>query len=581
MHNNIRLAQQKNHRILIALLKEHGIRKVVASPGGSNVPFVASIQQDPFFEIYSAIDERSAAYVASGMAGESGEPVVICCTGATASRNYYPGLTEAFYRKLPILAVTAHVGTEYVGQLRQQVLDRSATANDLVLKSVNLPPVVDAAGEFLCTLRANDAILALKRNGGGPAHINLCLGGWYDFSASELPPVRKIDRVLPSGPFPELPEGASIGIIVGSHREWSQQETSAAEAFCAAHNAAMLCEHTSGYHGGYRVLYPLILVQKGLECMRKFDLIIHIGEISSCNRTYGCKAKQVWRVSEDGELRDTFRSLTNVFEMSPAIFFNHYAAEHRAENTLYPAMETKLQQLMALPDDALPFSNCWAARRLAPRMPENSVLHLGILNSLRVWNYTLVPDSLRVYSNVGGFGTDGALSSLLGASLVHPGKLYFGVVGDLAFFYDLNSLGNRHVGSNLRIMLVNNGKGFEFHLEGGAFDIFGDEVGRYISAAGHNGRQSPDLVRHYAQDLGFEYMSAHDKMEFDACIDRFTQPGLTDKPMLLELFTSTEDERVAVDLLWNQDAGSGSSSPSSVAGMGKALGHKLVHLLKK
>lgn len=576
-----RLARQMNHRILIALLKEHGIRRIVASPGGSNVPFVASLQQDSFFDIYSAVDERSAAYLASGMAEESGEPVVVCCTGATASRNYYPGLTEAYYRKLPVLAVTAHVGLEYVGQLQQQVLDRSVAANDVVVKSVNLDPVHDDASEFLCTLRANDAILALKRNGGGPAHINLCLGGWYDFSASELPPVRKIDRVLPSDSFPKLPEGASIGIIVGSHRDWSQQETSAAEAFCASHNAAMLCEHTSGYHGGYRVLYPLIAVQKDLEYMRRFDLIVHIGEISSDNRTLRCKAKQVWRVSEDGELRDTFRALTHVFEMSPAAFFRHYAGEGRAENSLYPAMDAKLRQLMAQPDDMLPFSNCWAARHLAPHMPENAVLHLGILNSLRVWNYTQVPDSLRVYSNVGGFGTDGGLSSLLGASLVHPEQLYFGVIGDLAFFYDMNALGNRHVGPNLRIMLVNNGKGSEFHLDGTAYDIFGDEVGRYISAAGHNGRQSPDLVRHYAQDLGFEYMSARNKEEFEACIEHFTQPGLTGKPMLLELFTTTEDERTAVSTLRNQNTETGNPAPAADAGAGKSLVRKFVHLLKK
>lgn len=79
---------EKNAQILIQLMKEHGIRKVVASPGSTNICFVASIQQDPFFEIYSSVDERSAAYIACGLSAESGEPVAISCTGATASRNY-------------------------------------------------------------------------------------------------------------------------------------------------------------------------------------------------------------------------------------------------------------------------------------------------------------------------------------------------------------------------------------------------------------------------------------------------------------------------------------------------------------
>ena len=87
---------ERGPQIIIALLKAYGIRKIIASPGTTNLSLVASMQQDPFFEMYSSVDERSAAYMACGMAAESGEPVVITCTGATASRNYMPGLTEAF-----------------------------------------------------------------------------------------------------------------------------------------------------------------------------------------------------------------------------------------------------------------------------------------------------------------------------------------------------------------------------------------------------------------------------------------------------------------------------------------------------
>lgn len=96
---------ERNAQILIQVLKAHGIKKVIASPGTTNACLVSSMQSDPFFEIYSAPEERSGAYMACGMAAESGEPVVLSCTGATASRNYMPALTEAFYRKLPILTV--------------------------------------------------------------------------------------------------------------------------------------------------------------------------------------------------------------------------------------------------------------------------------------------------------------------------------------------------------------------------------------------------------------------------------------------------------------------------------------------
>ena len=86
---------QRNIQIVISLLKQNGIKRVVTSPGMTDVPINLSLQHDPYFELYSCVDERSAAYMACGMAGETGEPVALTCTGATASRNYMPGLTEA------------------------------------------------------------------------------------------------------------------------------------------------------------------------------------------------------------------------------------------------------------------------------------------------------------------------------------------------------------------------------------------------------------------------------------------------------------------------------------------------------
>ena len=97
---------ERNHQILISLLKAHGIRYVVASPGTTNSVFVGSIQNDDYFKIYSAVDERSASYIANGLILKTGEPVIISCTGATAARNYLSGATEAYYSKLPLLVIT-------------------------------------------------------------------------------------------------------------------------------------------------------------------------------------------------------------------------------------------------------------------------------------------------------------------------------------------------------------------------------------------------------------------------------------------------------------------------------------------
>lgn len=156
---------ERNVQIVIALLKEYGIRKVIASPGTTNMTFVASIQNDPFFEMYSSVDERSAAYLACGLAAESGEPVVISCTGATASRNYMPGLTEAYYRKLPVLAITSHRGDASIGHLWDQQIDRRSIPNDIAKISVTVPLVKETADIRYCINETTKAILALTQHG--------------------------------------------------------------------------------------------------------------------------------------------------------------------------------------------------------------------------------------------------------------------------------------------------------------------------------------------------------------------------------------------------------------------------------
>ena len=50
---------QENVRIAIAILKEYGVKKIVVSPGGTNIPVVQAVQEDPFFDCYSIPDERS------------------------------------------------------------------------------------------------------------------------------------------------------------------------------------------------------------------------------------------------------------------------------------------------------------------------------------------------------------------------------------------------------------------------------------------------------------------------------------------------------------------------------------------
>lgn len=539
---------ERNVQIVISLLKANGIKRVIASPGTTNMTFVGSIQQDPFFEIYSSVDERSAAYLACGMAAETGEPVVLSCTGATASRNYMPGLTEAYYRKLPVLAITSHRGDYQIGHLIDQQIDRRAIPNDIAMEHVTIPLIKDVNDEKFCTIEANKAILALSLNGGGPVHINLFTEYNPDFSVKVLPEARVIKRYTIDSTLPELPKNARIAVFVGSHKQFTTQETIAIDRFCSSNDAVVFCDKTSNFYGKYAANMSLVFSQENwMSSLRHVDLLIHIGEVTG--DVYRMLPSRVWRVNEDGALRDSFNVLTDVFMMPEKTFFEHYSKSNMNADSLLIACKEEYDRLYALVPE-LPFSNIWIAQQLANRIPEGSEVQLGIYNSLRAWNFFELPSGVTSKCNVGGFGIDGGISSMIGASMVAPDKLFFGVFGDLVFFYDMNVMGNRHVGNNVRILMINNGKGNEFRLYFHPCQIFGDDADAYMAAAGHYGNKSSCLVRHYAEDLGYEYLTSSNKDEFLANVDRFCSP-IIDKSIIFEVFTETDFESEALKMIRN------------------------------
>ncbi|MEZ9207058.1 thiamine pyrophosphate-binding protein [Vibrio splendidus] len=573
-------SREKNTQIIIHLLKAHRINKVITSPGTANMALVGSIQNDPYFKCYSSVDERSAAYLACGLAEETGEPVVLTCTGATASRNYLPGLTEAYYRKLPVLAITS-VSSLYTGHLIPQVIDRSVMPVDTVNLSLQLPIVKDKDDYWHCEISVNRAILELSRYGGGPVHLNLPTT--YDklFDVKEIPQCKVIKRITLSDEFPELKNG-NIGIFIGSHLRMKTEEINVIEKFCEVNNAAVFCDHTSNYTGKYRLPFALAGSQNMLDKTPLLpDVLIHIGEVSGDYYTQSISGKNVWRVSEDGELRDRFRKLKYVFQMKEKEFFEAYSnsVAKKEEQESYFEKCNKIFSEIAKSIPALPFSNIWVASKISNLIPKNSVVHLAILNSLRAWNFFEIDKSVSLSSNVGGFGIDGMLSTLVGASLSNTEKLYFGVVGDLALFYDMNVLGNRNVQNNVRILLINNGKGTEFRNASHAAEaVFGVDTDEHIAAAGHFGNKSELLVKNYAENLGYEYFSASTKNQFEVHYKRFLTTEVTDRPMLFEVFTDSKDESDALEAILNIEVNVKSKAKDMARQM---LGRKGISILKK
>lgn len=541
--------REENAALLISALKEVGIRKIIASPGNTNTAFVGSVQNDPFFEVYSCVDERSAAYFATGISVESNEPVVISCTGATASRNYSPGLTEAFYRKIPILAVTSSQPLTRCGHHSPQYIDRSVVPNDVVKKSFVLPIVKDGDDHWHCRMQINRALNLLLSDDPGPIHLNLPTSFELPFDKSTLPGFERI-RLFKEPPDVTEIKFKTIAIFVGSGVSFTNDLQEAIDKFCEQFNGAVICDHTSGYKGRYRIQFALVGSQESIaKSQFRPDLLIHVGEISGDYHSMSISATtEVWRVSADGEVRDTFKKLSRVYQMPLLRFFQINVTGDRKETSFYDLLSQADRKLRtAIPE--LPFSNIWVAQQLSKMLPSQSVVHLGILNTLRSWNFFQVDKTIDVYSNVGGFGIDGTLSTVVGASMVSSEKLYFAILGDLAFYYDINILGNRHLCDNIRIIVINNSKGTEFAQYNHHAMKIGVDVNPYIAAAGHFCSKGDSAAKGFSEAFGFEYQRITSKKEFCSSVVDFLKADRKSK--ILEIIVLPEDESEALKEIQN------------------------------
>lgn len=581
MSNNtpIYYNDELNVQILIALLKNYEIKRIIVSPGTTNIEFIKSLQNDPYFKVFSEVDERAAAYLATGLAAETGEPVMLSCTGATASRNYFSGLTEAYYRKLPILAITSTQAINKVGHNIPQVIDRSIYPVDTVKYSVTLRNIKNSPDEIWETeLLVNKALLELSRDGGGPVHINLETSYSTSFTTKKLHDVKKVNRYTVEDVLPDLPK-VKIGILLASHIQFSELQIQSIEKFCEVNNAVVFCDHTSGYKGKYSVIHSIVSSQR----LENFDelkpeLLIHIGNVNGDYSVRAIIGSEVWRVSEDGELIDTYKKLKNIFEMSFTTFFDYYSqSDSVGDDTYLKNWEETLKKVRSsIPE--IPFSNIWMAQQLHDKFPKNSVLHLSILNSLRSWNFFELSESVRSYSNVGGFGIDGCLPSLIGASFADKNKLYFGVIGDLSFFYGMNVLGNRQISNNVRILMVNNGVGTEFKNFNHAASEFKNDADYLIAAKGHYGDKSPTLVKNFSENLGFEYVSASTKDDFNKNMNYFIESNQHEKPLIFEVFTNDFEESEALEIVTSIFRNKSITLKHNIK---KAIGKKNINKVKK
>ena len=296
-----------------------------------------------------------------------------------------------------------------------------------------------------------------------------------------------------------------------------------------------------------------ILVGSAKGFYEKFlepDVVITLGGVTGdydcLNRLSRSKKSslEVWRVNTDGNVIDTYGKLTTVFQMRVEDFFNAFSKENNNRDHEYFNSWLQGKQQTNTDSVDLPLSNMYVAQVLHKKIPANSFLNFAILNSFRSWLYFDIDPSIKSFCNVGAFGIDGCLSTMLGQSFTTD-DLCFLITGDLAFYYDMNAIALRHIRNNVRILLINNNGGGEFkintiHLQ--------TDVSRFIAADNHFKN-----AKAWVEDNGFIYYSAKTKEELNVLTDIFVRPS--DKPIIVEVFAEAENQRIAISKIisscWN------------------------------
>lgn len=528
---------------LMSLLKQFGIRRIVISPGSRHFALVHSLEADPFFKLYSVVDERSAAFFALGLMQKTDEIVAVTCSSGTACMNYGSAVVEAYYQRLPLLVLSSDRIPQLLNQLEDQFYDQLDTFTKCTKYQGQLPVVKDALDEWYCNRIINEALLELTHHGNGPVHLNIPFVA-HDtdtFGTSSLPLVRKIslfDASIDSTKWGEMAcmlKGKKIMIVWGQSVVQTSALVKSVNSFVENFDAIILTDFISNCHCSHSIQNTTVtLASLRLEEKENFkpDIVITVGGNYIFNNELKNYLRpshvQHWQVGKEDRVCDPFYHLVNIFEMPEELFFSCLNESADFENEGEYAKNWLA--IAALPEMPTPdYNELYAVGALLKSLPKNVDLQLANSCTIRMAHFFHIDPSVTVHCNRGVNGIDGSMSTAVGFSAENE-RMTFYITGDLSFFYDMNSLWIRHLSSRMRIMLINNGGGAVMY--GPLNDKIRKTLPEHI-AAGHYTQ-----ARGWVESLGFKYLSAHNKQEIDEAVVELCGTE-NDGPVFLEVFTDT------------------------------------------
>lgn len=539
--------------ILTALLVSHGVSHVVVCPGSRNAPIVHNLEQCPHIQCYGVTDERSAGFYALGLAQATGKAAAVCVTSGSALLGVLPAVVEAAFQHVPVVVISADRPGAWIGQLDGQTLPQPDALRGWVRCAVTLPERDDEEGRWHANRLINEALTALWRGGCGPVHINVPLSEpLFGFNTPQLPLERTIDCLIARQATPDLAplaerwRQARRRMVVVGQLPPGRLESDVMRRI--SQEAVIVHEALSGVEGGVAHPDEVVARLSTLPEVRP-DLIVYLGGtlVSKPLKRYlrTLNDSEQWRVETDGSMPDTFGHLTALIEGAPAAVLRRMAEEmctHEAGSEEQPHfshlwLTTENQVAAQLDHQTLPYSQAAVVQYLEQQLGSGTGWQTHYANSSAV-RLGIRYARHHIWCNRGVNGIEGSISTAAGFSLACPDKVLC-VTGDLSFFYDQNALWPELLDGRLRLLLLNNGCGGIFsRLPGLEASPAASTV---ISGAHHATAQG------ICAQWGIGYLQAHDMTSARQGIDALLSDG-QERPMLLEVFTTTQQDNTALQL---------------------------------
>lgn len=462
-----------------------GIEHVIISPGSRNAPLIIAFAGNARFTSHSITDERSAGYYGLGMAQQLGKPVALVCTSGTAMVNYAPALAEAFYMRIPLVAITADRPAEWIDQNDGQTIRQKDLYRNVVKGSYEVPVETEKEEDLWLFRRTVVEALTLCRNGiSGPVHINVPL------REPLYEPLPTVDNpvymnMIPAGStsligsqwlrLMEKWESYSRKLVICGMGNPEPRLRDHLNMVVAGNEAVVIAENLSNLHIQDAIDTPDRFIASLDDDQKESfhpQLLVTMGGpvLSKKLKYYLRKYKPVehWHLGEHEPFVDTFQSLTLNLNIDATSFFKALEGHYQrggnrtyVQDALVWNRNSKASHKKFM--EKVPFSDMSAYEVLFKNLPEIAALHLANSTPVRYSQLFEKSSGITYYSNRGTSGIDGCISTAAGAATVSK-KHHIVVAGDLAFLYDSNALWNLKFPTNLSIVIMDNGGGNIFRL---------------------------------------------------------------------------------------------------------------------